>query len=238
MHVQRPGKIADLRDLAVEIAIIVVAVLIALVGEQIVQTLRGVAQAKQAEAALQQELQESANAISERRAVDACLQQQLLKLRAAATTSSMLRPRDVGDRRRVIGDLYQTPWRSWTQGRWVAAVSSGVLNHLPNERLGAYASMFKAVQDIDATIRNERAAKGDLALLQMADRSEAERGRLLATLTNLDRDRVDILVVGGDFLESAARLGVRPTSGPDANGSAFFANRRVCRPVGDRGGPA
>src|SRR4051812_30360771 len=163
MHFHLPKPLHGWREFAGEVGIIVVGVLIALGAEQVVQTLQWRQQTREIEVSLKAEIQDSVNSAAERLAVDDCLRMQLSGLRRAipggVAGSSIKLP---SDRERVVGDLYATPWRAWARGVWESAVASNALNHVPTERLFAYAQTYKAIEDLDAVVRRERDAKGGL----------------------------------------------------------------------------
>jgi hypothetical protein len=219
------------REFLKEVGIIVLGVLIALAGEQSVEALHWSHQTRDTELTLRSEIQESADAVAERQVLDTCLRSQLVALRAAAVAGpagpAFAPPTAPAMSGRVVGDLYQTPWRAWTRGSWEAAVASNSLNHVDPQRLIAYADAYKAIEDIDAIIRQERGGKGALAPLSLGKLGPQEAGQVLSALTNLDRDRADIEVAGHDLLESAAKLGIKPGSADDAL-AAFRTRTGAC----------
>ena len=210
MHVHLPKPMHGWREFAGEVGIIVVGVLIALGAEQVVETLHWRQQAKDAQASLKTEIQDSVNSAAERQAVDDCLRRQLVDLRDSVTTAdggkALHLPSNEG---RVISDLYATPWRAWARGVWETAVASNVLDHVAADRLDGYAQIYKAIQDFDDIVRRERDAKGGLAPLSLGTLDKDKAGAVLGTLTNLDRDRADILIASHDLREQAAKLGIR-----------------------------
>src|SRR5207237_5413302 len=107
-------------------------------------------------------------------------------------------------------------------------IASNALNHLRADRLFAYAQAYKAIEDLDGIVRRERDAKGGLAPLAIGRLSSEQAGGVLATLTNLDRDRDDILIAGRDLLNSAAPLGIRPHLPADHSTAAFKSRYGVC----------
>ena len=213
MHFHLPKPLHGWREFVGEIAIIVVGVLIALGAEQVVEAMHWRHQAKYAQAALRVEIQDSVNSAAERLAVDDCLRGQLAALRDSigptAGGSALNLPSNEG---RVIGDLYATPWRAWARGVWDTAVASDALNHVPTDSLNGYAQTYKAIQDLDDIVRRERDKKGGLAPLSLGKLDKGQAGAVLATLTDLDRDRADMLIAGKDLREQAAKLGIRPST--------------------------
>lgn len=212
MHVHLPKPTHGWRELVGEVGIIVVGVLIALAAEQIVEALHWRSQTRETEQALRTEIQDSVKSVVERRAIDGCLQTQLAMLRNAVPRGLTSEPLPLSIRPRVIPDLYATPWRAWTRGGWEAAIASNALNHVEAARLGAYANVYKAIEDVNGIVRHERDTKGALAPLRLGPLQPATVAQIMTALTNLDRDRADILVAGGDLLKAAAVLDIHPQS--------------------------
>lgn len=217
-------------EFAWQVCIVVIGVLTALGAEQIVETLHWQAQARETETVLEAEIQDSANAVAERIAVNQCLRNQLGNLRKASDATAPSRFTPPADVRRVFPDLYATPWRAWAQGGWGSATASGVLNRLPTERLYAYAQVYKAIEDMDGIVRRERETKSGLSLILAREMSPEQSGTVLMALTDLDRARADMLVAGRDLLNSAAILDIRPKREATHSLAAFIARYGVCRP--------
>jgi hypothetical protein len=195
----------------------------------VVEALHWSHQTRNTELTLSSEVQASVDAVAERQALDACLRSQLVALRAAAMGGgpAIAPPTTTATSGRVVGDLYQTPWRAWTSGSWSAAAASNSLNHVDPQRLIAYANAYKAIEDIDAIVRQERNGKGALAPLALGKLGPQEAGQVLSALTNLDRDRSDIGVAGRDLFEDAGKLGIKPHAA-DAYLAAFRKRAGVC----------
>jgi hypothetical protein len=231
MDIHKPKPWHGVREFLKEYLIIVVGVLTALGAEQVVEALHWSHQTRNTELTLSAEIQESVDSVAERQALDACLRSQLVALRAAAVAggggSAIAPPTAAATSGRVVGDLYQTPWRAWTSGSWSAAAASNSLNHVDPQRLIAYASAYKAIADIDAIVRQERNGKGALAPLALGKLGPQEAGQVLSALTNLDRDRADIRVAGRDLFEQAGKLGIKPHAA-DAYLADFRKRTGVC----------
>ena len=212
MHFHLPKPLHGWREFAGEVGIIVIGVLIALSAEQIVETLHWRSQTRETEQALRTEIQRSVNSVAERQAIDGCLQSQLATLRSAVPRGLASQPLPHSSHQRVLPDVYETPWRAWTRGGWEAAIASNALNHVEPARLSAYADVYKAIEDVDGIERRERDAKGALAPLRLGPLQPEIAAQVITALTNLDRDRADILVAGGDLLKAAAVLDIQPQS--------------------------
>ncbi len=216
------------REFAGEVGIIVLGVLIALGAEQLIETQHWRNQTRETEQALRTEIQDSANSVAERQAIDGCLRSQLAMLRSAVPRGLSSQPLPHPPHSRVIPDLYATPWRAWTRGGWEAAIASDALNHVKPARLVAYADVYKAIEDVDGIVRRERDTKGALAPLSLGPLPPGAAAQVMTALTNLDRDRADILVAGRDLLDAAAILDIRPQS-PAAAIALDKATYDVCK---------
>jgi hypothetical protein len=229
MHIHRPKPLHGARELLTEIGVIVVGIAIALAGEQAVEAWHWSHQTRETEDALRAEIQVSVDNVAERFAVDGCLRRQLTALQTAALARAPLAKPAAADRTRVAPDLYVSPWRAWTWGSWEAAMASGALSHVMPTRLNAYANAYKAVEDIDGIIRRERDTKGALAPLAGATLDQPEANRIRAAVTDLDRDRADILIAGRDLLGEVRGLGLAPTRSRQTDGSEFRDHVGVCK---------
>lgn len=229
VDIHKPKPVHSMREFFSEIGVIVVGIAIALTGEQLVERWHWSQQTHETEAALRSEIQESVDNVSERFAVDTCLRRQLSLLQTAATNKTPLAKPISVDPLRVAPDLYASPWRAWTRGSWEAAVASNGLGHMSQGRLHAYANAYKAIEDIDETIGRERAAKGALAPLidSALDRQQANEASV--AITNLDRNRADILIAGRDLLGYARDLGLAPRRQARNSGSSFSSSVAACR---------
>ncbi len=229
MHVHKPKVLHSLREFAGEISVIILGVIIALGLEQAVEAWHWAQQTRETENALRGEIQESVNAVAERQAFDDCMKRQLAALETAAVTRRPLAEPFAKLPRRVVPDLYLSPWREWTSGSWQAAMGSGAVSHMDPERVNTYSEIFKSIQDIDDITRRERETEGALAPLAGPAFDQSEANRIRVALTNLDRDRSDILIAGRDILNDARPLGLTP--GPHAlkNVSRFRNFVSVCR---------
>lgn len=226
MHFHLPKPLHGWREFAGEVGIIVLGVLIALGAEQVVESIHWANQTRATERTLQDEIQDSVNAVTQRKALDGCMRRQLASFRDVALgRGGLLKGTTPLDGSRVVPDVYASPWRAWARGRWQAAMASGALNYLPPNRLAAYSEVYKAIEDVDGIIRQERLTKGALAPLLLGRPSPSTAGAVLTAVTNLDRNRADILLAGGDLITSAGALGIKPDAASTLSDVAFFKER-------------
>ena len=165
MHIHKPGPPRSPRELLREIGIIVVGILIALALEQSVEWLHWSEQVTRTEAALQAELKTNFQFAYERRVVDACVNDRIAFLR-----DRLLAPgpswKGVGLRTRSNGfyktsrmpPVFYIPFRPRRMEAWQTALASGVLNHMPSDRVAIYARIYDQVAMMEETQEAELAA--------------------------------------------------------------------------------
>lgn len=229
MHVHKPKVLHGLREFMGEISVIVVGVIIALAAEQAVEAWHWAEQTRETETALRAEIQSSVDNVAERFAINNCLERQLAALQTAALTRKPIAQPFAKPPSRVIPDVYFSPWGEWTWGSWQAASASGALSRMNPARVNTYADIYKSIQDIDDTIRRERETEGSLAPLTGSSIDQAEANQIMVALTNLDRDRSDILIAGRDLLNDARSIGLKPGPRPLSYTDRIRKRINVCR---------
>jgi hypothetical protein len=137
IHKSKPWH--GLREFLKEYVIIVVGVLTALAGEQLVETVHWSHKVDKAEVSLRDELAENVSFAAEQQALSGCGNRYVDLLEAAI----------VKNRPDVIAALYRggAPSRghSWRSETWAAALDAQIPDHLSPERLRAYSRAFRLV---------------------------------------------------------------------------------------------
>ncbi len=148
-HVHSPKPVANLRELATEIGIIVIGVLIALSAEQAVEAVHWAHKIDQAENALRLELmQDDGPQAYARATVTTCLQQSLDKMHALLDGH--------GDRRAflALARNYRPPSRTWDAEAWHATVASDVGTHMGADRIVRWSKPFRLIPSMnDQSVR-------------------------------------------------------------------------------------
>jgi hypothetical protein len=138
MHLHRPKPIHGAREIATEIAVIVIGIVIALVGEQTVEAIHWSHKVEEAEGAMRIELSrdDGVQAFT-RAAISRCLDGQLQAVIAAVESGE--------DRSAVarLAEAYQPPFRSWDRQSWDIVVASDVGSHVGAERLNRWSKPFE-----------------------------------------------------------------------------------------------
>ena len=139
MDIHKPKPWHGAREFLNEYVIIVVGVLTALAGEQLVETLHWSHKVENAETALHAELAEDVGFATEQQALNRCGQRYVDVLETAIAQN----------RPEVIAALYRVgaPGRghSWRSETWTAALDAQIPDHLSPERQRAYSVAFHLV---------------------------------------------------------------------------------------------
>ncbi len=145
MDIHKPKPWHGSSELLKEIGTIVVGVLIALAGEQGVEALHSRHLIGQAEAAMRAEIvdDEGPQAYA-RLAVGLCLARELDDLRNAL--DHRLAPEAFGR----LAASYEPPHRTWDEGAWKAAESSGVLGRMGPAKLHRWSLAYDIVPGLGA----------------------------------------------------------------------------------------
>jgi hypothetical protein len=217
MDVHTPKPVHSLRELAREIGIIVIGVLIALGGEQLVVALNRAYEARATEEALRKEVGVSLISAAERVMVSSCLTARLVGLSHALNRSggewrANLLPTGA-PKGEVLPQVYRAPARAWITSSWQAVLASGGAAHLNHAQLRAYGYYYREIETFRADRDSERtliAAVQPLAydLTLSADK----RVEMLANLAALDRINFEMTTLAEQFIEFARRHGFQPDS--------------------------
>ena len=147
------------RDFLTEMTVIVVGILIALTGEQLVETLHWHHVVKQTESELTRELAGNMSAVIARLRTAACVEKRLDQIAAAVdggAASGKLQP---------MGALQQPVGYLWGHGDWDSAVASQTTSHFPSERLASYGVAFQFIRKIEDTHQRELESWAELSTL-------------------------------------------------------------------------
>jgi hypothetical protein len=205
MHFHLPKPLHGWRELAGEVGIIVLGVLIALGAEQLIENWHWKQRVREAEASMTKELGEDDGAQAEGRlAISACIAGRL-----NAAEQSLIAERD----RRVpfvAPNLPTPPFRTWDSDAWRAAVSSDATSHMATDRMYAWSSPYALTGDMDqAAVRefNDWAELTRIGSLP-SHPSEAERERMLSAIAHARQDNAFLSWISGVFLRYVNRLDV------------------------------
>ena len=203
MDIHKPKPWHGLRDFVKEIGTIVIGVLIALAGEQIVERLHKGDQARLAERAMRLELSDDDGPQAYGRVVIfRCLDSQLAQIHESAASAP-------ADQLRRWVAAYAPPVRTWDIDAWKLVVSSDVGNFMGADRLMAWSAAYRAVPRLNDTNLQESALAAQLreALPSTGEASTADRATLRRVAGELRFWNIGIARGSELFLTRAERLG-------------------------------
>ena len=189
MDIRKPKHVGNWRELAGEVAIIVLGVLIALGAEQLVQRMEWRHKLHAAEEAMRGELKDDDGPQAAiRAAMHPCVQQSLDAIRAGAEQGA---GRDA--MRRMIDD-YKLPFLTWDSLAYQGAMASDISVHMPSEAMERWTSAYAVIPALDRA--NEREFQ-DMARLRALSRtggtlSPAERDRVIDAVEALRADELEM----------------------------------------------
>ena len=176
------------REFLKEYLIIVVGVLTALAGEQLVERIHRSEEARVAERAMRLELgQDDGQQAFGRMVIARCFDRRLAQIHDGAFAAP-------ADQLRIWVAAYVPPFRSWDNEAWKAVVSSDVGNFMGAERLVDWSAAYRLVPGLNETNAHESELAAELrdALPPSGEPSAAHRQELrrLAGLLRLANDRM------------------------------------------------
>lgn len=205
-----------------ELTIVVVGVLIALGAQQAVEERRWRDEVRLTEDALTIEIAESVLHASERQMVNRCLSDRLTRLISKVSSNEgawsgdpLPLPPAASSVKITTPMAYRTPNRPWNDDVWVATQNGGVFNHMPRERVAAFAKVYARMKGLRKVNEFEHQVFPELLYLSFDTRlDDAARQRALATLGKLDWLNGTILLDGEKLIEEvrAIRLDFSRTS--------------------------
>jgi hypothetical protein len=139
LEIRKPKPVHTWRDFIKEVGIIVIGVVIALGGEQIVEAIHWKHKAEAAEQDLRKELADSLSYAVEQEQMHQCVSGYLDALQSAVLSGDS----DTIKKLYAAGiPLDAHPWRS---SSWTAALTGQVADHLSHEKVAAYSIAFRLV---------------------------------------------------------------------------------------------
>jgi hypothetical protein len=211
MQLRLPKPLHGWRVFAGEVGIIVLGVLIALGAQQAVEELQWQSEIRATEAALQEEIMDSVEVVDERLAVSTCLRIRLAELGAKLASSHgewRGDPMRLGDQNAgnsgVLPVAYRTPRKYLVIDAWDTAKTSGILDHMPRERVAAYSEIYTQIAHMQQLSDIERGEVPTLTFLSFDGPLDPQsRNRAIDTLAQLDSINLH-LVLGGTNLKKAS----------------------------------
>lgn len=198
MHVHLPKGFHGWRELAKEVGIIVLGVLIALSFEQVVQDWHWRVEARHTRQALTSEIEYSALWAEERIAVQQCLQHRIAHLATELNGSSPdwradplvlpASPSAIGRAAQTsIPLVYRAPHRPWLMDEWQTAKSGGVIDHFNRNDARNIEFIYRNIDQLGSLQDEEASLEPQLSFLSFNQTLEPQsRVQALVTLARLD----------------------------------------------------
>jgi hypothetical protein len=197
-----------------ELAIVVLGVVIALGAQEAVEELRWRDEVRLTEHALTIEIAESVLHASERQMVSRCLSDRLTHLIGKVNATEGLwtgdplpLPRTATGVKTTTPATYRTPNRPWNDDVWSATQNAGLFNHMPRERVAAFAKVYARMKGLREVNKSEHQVFPELLYLSFDTPLDAAgRQRALATLGRLDWLNGTILLDGERLIEEVRAM--------------------------------
>jgi hypothetical protein len=199
MHVHLPKAFHGWRELAKEVGIIVLGVLIALGFEQLAQEWRWHEQARETRQALTNEISYDALFASERVAVQQCLRDRIKDLVSKLNNSGVhwaADPMVFGRPRKPIAasmlvtgipSAYRAPGRPWLGDEWETAKSSGIVDHMSRDDAHDFEFIYKGIDRLRALEEEETSLEPEVSILSFDQTLEPQsRVQAMVALARLD----------------------------------------------------
>lgn len=205
MHFHVPKPLHGWRELAGEVGIIVLGVLIALGAEQLIETLQWDRRRVDAETAMTKELGDDDGAQAEARmALSHCFAAELDRVERA-----LIEERDDSGPF-VAPQISAPPFRTWDDNAWRAAVSSNATSHMSTARTSSWSAAYVFIPDMNEAALRESSDWADLyGIRQLRPHpSETERDAMLTAVSRARHDNDLLTTVSEYFLIWTHRAGV------------------------------
>ena len=230
MDIHKPKPWHGVREFLKEYLIIVVGVLTALGGEQAVEALHGMHQARAGEAELRIAFLREVDNAAVRQAQDACVTRRL------AALSAILRQAETTGRLPPIAAVGHPAFTPWTVGAWGALVADQTISHLPRHKALDYTGIVQTTVYLSGLSDREEDQWTVLDSMAGPGRrlSDVEAQALRTTLAMADGSSVHMSVTSARLRDAIAASGLLAAS--DFAAAARRAAQStsaadICRPI-------
>ena len=213
MHVHLPKGFHGWRELAKEVGIIVLGVLIALSFEQLVQIWHWRQETRMTRQELTNELSYDALFAGERVAIQQCLRDRIQSLTAKLNSTNghwAADPMVFGNARKSIAGsvlvtgipmAYRAPRRPFLSDGWETAKSSAVLDHMGRDDIHDFEFTYKGVSEMRSLEDEESSLEPQLSFLSFDQTLDPQsRVQALIVLARLDMLNSDIALIATQML--------------------------------------
>jgi len=230
MDLHKPKPWHGVREFLKEYLIIVVGVLTALGGEQVVEALHGRHQAEAGEAELRIAFVREVNNAALRAAQDACVTRRLADL------SVVLRQAERTGRLPPLGAIGHPSFTPWTVGVWPVLVADQAVSHLPRQKAIDYTTIVQTTVYLSGLSDQEEDQWTVLDSMVGPGRrlSDVEAQDLRTTLARAAGSSTHMTVTGGRLGDAIRATGLLPAS-EFAEAARRAADSKatadICRPI-------
>jgi hypothetical protein len=190
VEIHKPKPARNLREFFSEVAVVLVGIVIALAGEQMLISLERHHKMRLVTEEMRQEVSgDGGPQVLERVALSPCISNALDAIRSSVEQNA--------GRSTVLEavDRFATPRHTWDSIAFQAAVSAGVLAQMPVDRVDAMSRFYSLMPALENA--NEREFRDGAALAALSRTggplTDVERGRVLEAVETLRRDDAEIL---------------------------------------------
>ena len=190
MEIHKPKAVHNWRELASEVGVVVVGIIIALSAEQFLERLEWHHKISRAEEQMRLEMSaDDGPEVLQRVALADCVDHGLAEIRASVERAD--------DRAAVVTAIsrFDIPRHTYESDAYRAAASSGVLARLDPQRLDRWNYLFSTMPVLDRIAEREYFDAAALHAVRTSGGplSEAEQLKLLEVVEGLRRDNLDIV---------------------------------------------
>jgi hypothetical protein len=216
MDIHKPKPWHGVREFLKEYVIIVIGVLTALGAEQGVEWLHWRHLAERAEAELAAGMQPDLINAATEIAAQPCFRAWMAPLAARLQTPD---PNwqgaplhiSISGGTPLTPIVFAIPGYVWSHAAWETATASGVLNHVPQDRVQRYAELYRLVDLVRTTVVTAADTADELAPLGINRRlAESEKAAYVQRLSHLERIVHNQARLSRLILQGAHELGVDP----------------------------
>ncbi len=206
MEIHKPKPAHNLRDFLSEIAVVVLGIVIALTGEQVLHRSEMRAKVRHAEELMRFEFSEdNGPQVYERLAISPCVIKTLSDIRTGVEQNQ---PRSVMQQ---FISQFDPPRHSWDSVAFQAASVTNVLSEVPQQRLWRWAFLYSVMPVLDRANEREFLDVARLRALSTVGGplSDSERTMLLGAVEALLRDNAEIVAGANHAAAAIQELGIR-----------------------------
>ena len=205
MEVHKPKPIHNWRELAIEVGVIIVGIVIALSAEQLLLGLEVREKVTRAEEQMRFEMaNDDGPEVIQRIALTECFSDAITGIRASIEGGS--------DRATVIAAiaLLDIPRHTFDSDAYHAAESAGILSRLKPKRLDQWIYLYATMPVLDRVAEREYFDAASLHAIRSSGGplSELEQMKVLEAVENLKRENRDIVVQAKQAYEAIKTIGI------------------------------